>query len=117
MDYVDGMLAAVPADARDAYLEHAARAAEIFRAHGALSVVECWGDDLPEGKRNSMHSAVLREPGETVVLSWVTWPSRAARDAGWEKVMADPRMSPEANPMPFDGSRMIFGGFEKIMEN
>jgi uncharacterized protein YbaA (DUF1428 family) len=63
-----------------------------------------------------MHSAVLREPGETVVLSWITWPSRAARDAGWAAVMADPRMSEEANPMPFDGSRMIFGGFEVILD-
>jgi uncharacterized protein YbaA (DUF1428 family) len=116
MAYVDGVLAAVPADGKDAYLEHAARAAEVFRAHGALSVVEGWGDDLPEGERNSMHSAVLREPGETVVLSWITWPSRAARDAGWAAVMADPRMSEEANPMPFDGSRMIFGGFEVILD-
>jgi uncharacterized protein YbaA (DUF1428 family) len=116
MAYVDGVLAAVPADVQDAYLDHAARAAEVFRAHGALSVVECWGDDLPEGKRNSMHTAVLREPGETVVLSWITWPSKAARDEGWAVVMADPRMSDDANPMPFDGGRMIFGGFEVILE-
>ena len=81
-----------------------------------MSVVECWGDDVPEGKLTSFPLAVKREADETVVFSWVTWPSRAVRDAGWEKLMADPRMSPAAIPMPFDGKRLIYGGFQMIMQ-
>lgn len=116
MTYVDGFLLAVPTANKDAYRRHAAEAAEVFKEHGALSVVECWGDDVPEGKINSMHTAVLRNPEETVVFSWITWADKAARDAGWQKVMADPRLQPETNPMPFDGKRMIYGGFEMIVE-
>lgn len=115
MTYVDGFVAAVPTANKAAYREHAEIAAALFREHGALSVVECWGDDVPEGKINSLHTAVLRKEDETVVFSWVTWPDRAARDAGWAALMADPRMQPDANPMPFDGSRLIYGGFEMIL--
>ena len=116
MTYVDGFLAAVPTENKEAYRRHAEEAAVVFKDHGALSMVECWGDDVPEGKVNSMHSAVLRKPDETVVFSWVTWPSKAVRDAGMEKVMADPRLACETNPMPFDGKRMIFGGFDMIVD-
>lgn len=115
MTYVDGFMAAVPTANKAAYREHAETAAALFREHGALSVVECWGDDVPEGKINSLHTAVLRKEDETVVFSWVTWPDKAARDAGWAALMADPRMQPDANPMPFDGSRLIYGGFEMIL--
>jgi predicted 3-demethylubiquinone-9 3-methyltransferase (glyoxalase superfamily)/uncharacterized protein YbaA (DUF1428 family) len=87
----------------------------VFKEHGALSVVECWGDQVPEGKLNSMHSAVLRKDDETVVFSWITWPDKATRDAGMARIMDDPRMSPDVNPMPFDGKRMIFGGFESVV--
>ena len=114
MTYVDGFLAAVPTDARETYRAFAERAAVVFKDHGALSCVECWGDDVPEGKHNSMHSAVLRRDGETVVFSWITWPSKAVRDAGMKQVFEDPRM--EGEEMPWDGSRMIFGGFEMIVE-
>jgi uncharacterized protein YbaA (DUF1428 family) len=100
---------------KEAFRRHAADAAVVFRECGALSVVECWGDDVPEGKVNSMHTAVLRKEGETVVFSWITWPDKATRDAGMAKVFADPRLSPERNPMPFDGQRMIFGGFEAVV--
>jgi uncharacterized protein YbaA (DUF1428 family) len=113
--YVDGFVAAVPTANREAYRRHAEDAAAVFKEHGALSLVECWGDDVPEGKVNSMHTAVLRRDDETVVFSWIAWPDRAARDAGMEKVFADPRMSPDRNPMPFDGARMIFGGFDMIV--
>ncbi|WP_043539652.1 DUF1428 domain-containing protein [Salinarimonas rosea] len=113
--YVDGFVAAVPTANREAYRAHAQAASVVFQEHGALSLVECWGDDVPEGKINSLHTAVLRKPDETVVFSWITWPDKATRDAGLQKVFADPRMAPEANPMPFDGSRMIFGGFEMIV--
>ncbi|WP_237216865.1 DUF1428 domain-containing protein [Falsiroseomonas oryziterrae] len=116
MPYVDGFVAAVPADNRETYRRHAALAAEVFREHGATQVVECWGDDVPDGKLTSFPMAVKREPGEVVVFSWIVWPSRAVRDAGHRKVMADPRLSPEANPMPFDGRRMIHGGFEMLLD-
>jgi len=113
--YVDGFVVAVPTANREAYRQHAEIAARGFREYGALSVVECWGDDVPEGKVTSFPLAVQRKPDETVVFSWITWPSRAVRDEGWKKVMTDPRMKPEANPMPFDGKRLIYGGFEELL--
>ena len=116
MSYVDGFVVPVQNANREAYRQHAERAAKIFKEYGALSVVECWGDDVPEGKLTSFTMAVKREPNETVVFSWVTWPSRTARDEGWKKVMADPRLQPDKNPMPFDGKRMIYGGFETIVD-
>ena len=116
MDYVDGFVAAVPTAKREAYRKHAQAAAAVFKEHGALTVVECWGDDVPEGKLTSFPMAVKRQPDETVIFSWITWPSRAARDAGMKKVMADPRVQPDVNPMPFDGKRLIYGGFEIIVQ-
>ncbi|MBC8055828.1 MAG: DUF1428 domain-containing protein, partial [Rhizobiales bacterium] len=113
MNYVDGFVAAVPTAAKDAYLKHAALAAEVFKANGALSAVECWGDDVPEGKLTSFPLAVQRKEGETVVFAWITWPSRSVRDAGMKKVMEDPRMRDAE--MPFDGKRMIYGGFQMIL--
>jgi len=115
MTYVDGFVAAVPTANKQAYIKHAETSAALFKAYGALSVIECWGDDLPEGKVNSLHTAVLRKADETVVFSWVTWPDKATRDSGWEQLMADPRMQPDVNPMPFDGERLIYGGFEMIV--
>ncbi len=116
MTYVDGFLAAVPEENKENYRDHAMKAAQLFKEFGALSVVECWGDDVPEGKLNSLHTAVMRKEGEAVVFSWITWPDKATRDAGWEKIIKDPRMQPDVNPMPFDGKRMIYGGFEMILE-
>jgi uncharacterized protein YbaA (DUF1428 family) len=116
MTYVDGFVAAVPTANREAFRKHAADAAPVFKEHGALKVVECWGDDVPDGKLTSFPMAVKCEPGETVVFSWIVWPSRQARDAGMAKVMVDPRIQPEANPLPFDGKRAIFGGFEVVVE-
>ena len=115
MSYVDGFVVPVRAANREAYREHAAMFAGLFKQHGALNVVECWGDDVPEGKLTSMPMAVKCLAEEAVVFSWVTWPSRAVRDEGWKKIMADPRMQPGANPMPFDGKRMIYGGFQMIL--
>jgi len=114
--YVDGFLLPVPTANKEAYRKHAAEAAVVFKEHGALALVECWGEDVPEGKINSMHTAVLRKPDETVVFAWITWPDKATRDAGMAKVLADPPLSASAAPMPFDGKRMIFGGFETILE-
>ena len=116
MTYVDGFVAAVPTANRDSYREHAEKAAALFKEFGALSVVECWGDDVPEGKLTSFPMAVKRKDDETVIFSWVTWPSRQVRDDGWKKVMDDPRMRPENNPMPFDGKRLIYGGFQAIVD-
>jgi uncharacterized protein YbaA (DUF1428 family) len=116
MTYIDGFVAAVPTANREKFKKHADEAAAIFKEYGALSVVESWGDDVPEGKITSFPMAVQRKDDETVVFSWIVWPSKEARKAAWDKMMADPRMKPEANPMPFDGKRMIYGGFEPIVE-
>src|ERR1700712_4847531 len=111
MSYIDGIVIPVAAANRAAYLEHAAKTAAMLKEHGASAVTECWGDDVPDGKVTSFPLAVKCEPGEVVVFSWITWPSRAARDEGWKKVMTDPRMQDGSMPVPFDGKRMIYGGF------
>ena len=116
MTYVDGFVAAVPTANREKYRKHAQDAAAVFKEHGALKLVECWGDDVPDGELTSFPMAVKCKADETVVFSWITWRSRTARDAGMKKVMADPRLKPDANPMPFDGKRLIYGGFEMIVE-
>lgn len=115
MSYVDGFVAAVPTANREKFKQHAEAVAAIFKEFGALSVTECWGDDVPEGKLTSFPMAVKLKEDETVVFSWIIWPSRQTRDTGMQKVMADPRLQPDVNPMPFDGQRMIFGGFEMIV--
>ncbi|GAA0569411.1 DUF1428 domain-containing protein [Caenispirillum bisanense] len=116
MTYVDGFVLAVPTANKEVYRQHAEAAAAVFREHGALKLVECWGDDVPEGKVTSFPMAVKRNDDETVVFSWILWPSREVRDAGIKKVMEDPRLHPDTNPMPFDGQRMIYGGFEMIVD-
>lgn len=116
MTYVDGFVLAVPTANREAYRALAEKMAPVFKEHGALTMVECWGDDVPDGKVTSFPMAVKRKDDETVVFSWITWPSRSVRDEGMKKVMADPRINPGDTPMPFDGQRMIFGGFETIVE-
>ena len=116
MNYVDGFVVAVPTDKRETYKTHAAEAAVVFKEFGALRVVECWGDDVPEGKLTSFPMAVKREPTETVVFSWIEWPDKATRDKGMDKAMSDPRLSPERAPMPFDGKRMIYGGFSTLLD-
>src|SRR4051812_40378031 len=101
MSYIDGFVTPVATASKQAYIEHAKSAGKILQEHGALSVVECWGDDVPEGKVTSFTMAVQRKPDETTVFSWIRWPSKAARDEGWKKFMEDPRMK-TMNP-PFDG--------------
>ncbi len=114
--YVDGFVLAVPTANKEFYRRYAADTAVVFREHGALSLVECWGDDVPEGRLNSMRTAVLLKPDETVVFAWITWPDKATRDAGLQKVFNDPRSAEPRKNMPFDGARMIFGGFEVIVQ-
>ncbi|MCX5521001.1 DUF1428 domain-containing protein [Kaistia defluvii] len=111
--YVDGILIAVPEANRQAYLALASKTAPMFREYGATRVVETWADDVPDGKVTDFRRAVKATDGETVVYSWIEWPSKEARNAGWEKVMADPRMRFD---MPFDGQRMIYGGFAPILD-
>lgn len=115
MTYVDGFVIPVPAGKKDAYREMAAMAAPIFREFGALRIVECWGDDIKPGKINDFRTAVIAEDGENVVFSWIEWPDKATRDAGNEKIMADPRMQPSGE-MPFSGARMIFAGFNILID-
>lgn len=114
MNYLDGFVVAVPAANKAAYFKHAADMAVVLKEYGALRNVEAWGDDVPEGKLTSFPMAVKREEGEVVVFGWMEWPSKAVRDAGWEKAMADPRMANAK--MPCDGKRMIYGGFQIVME-
>ena len=114
MTYVDGFVAAAPTADRAKYKEHVKIAGIVFKEAGALRVVDCWGEDVPEGKLTSFPMAVKKEADETVVFGWIEWPSRAARDAGFAKAMQDPRLSSAA--MPFDGRRMIFGGFDVIAD-
>ncbi|MEQ8860749.1 MAG: DUF1428 domain-containing protein [Pseudomonadales bacterium] len=114
MSYIDGMVAAVTTTRREEYRLHAQSFGGILREHGALEVVDCWGDDVPDGEVTSFPMAVKCGKDETVVFSWIRWPSRAARDAGTTRVMADPRAQTD---MPFDGKRVIIGGFEVISES
>lgn len=116
MTYVDGFVVAVPTANREIYKNFAESAAQVFKENGALNVVECWEDDVPEGKLTSFPMAVKRQDGEAVVFSWIVWPSRAVRDEGMKKVMENPRFQPDKNPMPFDGKRLIYGGFETIVD-
>ena len=115
MGYADGYILPVPDGNRDAYRAMAAKASQVFRDHGATRVVEAWGDDVPVGKITDYARAAHKQDGETVVFSWVEWPDKATRMAGWEKIMADERMKPDGD-MPFDGKRMIYGGFAPIVE-
>ena len=114
MQYIDGYVIPVLTASKQKYVDHARIAAGVFKDHGALQVVECWGDDVPDGKLTSFPMAVKREPHETVVFSWIVWPSRQVRDAGMPKVMADARL--QSLDMPFDGKRMIFGGFQMVLD-
>ena len=114
MAYIDGFVTPVPEANRQAYIEHVRAAAPMFREHGALRIVEAWGDDVPDGKVTDFRRAVQAQEGEAVLFSWIEWPSRQARDEGMEKVFADPRLAELG--MPFDGKRMIFGGFDPILD-
>lgn len=119
MSYIDGFVIAVPTANKQQFLEHARQFDPMFLEYGATRVIEGWGDDVPDGKVTDFRRAVQATADETVVFSWVEWPDKAARDAGIAKMMADPRMDPSAPgspPMPFDGKRMIFGGFENAFE-
>lgn len=116
MEYVDGFVLAVPTENKEKYIKHARDAAAVFIENGALRLVECWGEDVPDGKSTSFPMAVKCKEGETVCFSWIIWPSKEVRNKGIEKAMVDERLSPENNPVPFDGSRMIYGSFQTIVD-
>jgi uncharacterized protein YbaA (DUF1428 family) len=116
MTYIDGFVTAVPAVNKDAYLAHAREALPIFKEYGATRMVETWGDDVPDGTVTDFRRAVKAEPGEVVVFSWIEYPDRAARDLANEKLMSDPRLLAIAGSMPFDGKRMIYAGFDVIVD-
>ena len=120
MSYIDGFVIAVPTANKQKFTDHASYSDDMFIEMGALRVVECWGDDLPDGKTTDFRMAVKAEPEETVVFSWIEWPDKATRDAAMKKLMdpdnMDPRMDQTKNPIPFDGKRMIFGGFEPVVD-
>ncbi len=116
MSYVDGYVIPVPLANKEKYRQLAEMAAVVFKDHGALQVVECWGNDVPEGQVTSFPMAVQCKDDEVVVFSWIRWPSKQARDEGMAKAMQDERFKEQGNAMPFDGQRMIFGGFEILLD-
>ena len=116
MSYIDGFVIPVPTTKKAAYREMAAKAADLFKEYGATRIVECWGDDVPDGKVTDFKRAVNAEAGENIVFSWIVWPSKAIRDAANEKMKTDSRMQ-MSDDMPFDGKRMIYGGFDVLLDS
>jgi uncharacterized protein YbaA (DUF1428 family) len=110
MSYIDAMIAAVPVANKEQYLAYARETGAIFKEFGATECVETWGDDIPDGKVTDFRRSVMATGEEAVVLSWIIWPDKATRDDGWTKVMQDDRMAQMQTP--YDGKRMIHGGFE-----
>jgi uncharacterized protein YbaA (DUF1428 family) len=116
MTYFEGFIVPVPEANRDAYHKHASEFAPLIQKVGVRRMVECWESDVPEGKVTDFRKAVDATPGEKIVFSWFEYPSRQDRDAANEKFMSDPRMEEMGKNMPFDGKRMIMGGFDAIVE-
>jgi len=119
MPYIDGFVIAVPTANKEQFIRHAQTGDSVFMELGATRILECWGDEVPAGQHTDFRRAVQAGDDETVVFSWVEWPDKATRDAAFAKMpemmKTDPRMNPEKNPMPFDGKRMIYGGFSPVV--
>lgn len=120
MTYIDGFVIAVPADHKEKFIDHAQKADSVFKELGAVRILECWGDDVPDGKLTDFRKAVQAKENEIVVFSWIEWPDKATRDAAMGKMHelmdTDDRFNPEKNPVPFDGKRLIYGGFAPVVE-
>lgn len=116
MSYYSGFVVTVPNTGKQAYVDHAAKAWPLFSKHGAVRMVENWGEDVPDGKLTDFRRAVQAKPDETVVFSWIEWPDRQTADAAWKKIEADPAME-QMGEMPFDGKRMIWGGFAPVFDS
>lgn len=116
MAYIDGFVIAAPTANKQKFIDHANAIDGLFKEYGAARVIECWEDDVKDGKVTDFRRAVNAKPDESIVFSWVEWPDKKTRTEAMDKMMNDPRMDPKDNPMPFDGMRMIFGGFDKIIE-
>ena len=120
MSYIDGFVLAVPTANKDRFIAHANLGDAVFMDHGATRILECWEEDVPEGKQTDFFGAVDAKDDESVVFSWIEWPGKAQRQAVMgrmdEIAKTDDRFNPEKNPMPFDGKRMIYGGFEPIVD-
>ena len=121
MSYIDGFVIAVPTAKKEQFIEHARTGDSIFVDFGATRVLENWADDVPEGKITDFRKAVQAQDDESVVFSWIEWPDKETRDAAMNKMMSedfkDDRLDPEKNPVPFDGSRLIYGGFTPVVES
>ncbi|MBO9581550.1 MAG: DUF1428 domain-containing protein [Sphingobium sp.] len=119
MPYIDGFVIAVPTANKQKFIDHALTADSVFMEQGATRILECWGDDVPDGTLTDFRKAVQAKEDETVCFAWIEWPDKATRDAGMARVNelfeTDERLGSEGNPIPFDGKRMIFGGFEAIV--
>lgn len=112
--YLDGVVVPVPTDKKDEYLAFCKVAADVFVENGATRVMDTWGDDVPDGEHTDYKRAAHLKDGETVAYGWIEWPSKAVRDAGWEKIMQDERLSQGGQVM--DGKRMMFGGFTPLLD-
>ena len=124
MSYIDGFVIAVPTANKQKFIDHANLGDSVFMELGATRILECWGDNVPDGNVTDFRKAVQARDDEKVVFSWIEWPDKQTRDAAFARMKewmehperADPRMDPARNPMPFDGKRLIFGGFAPIVE-
>ena len=120
MSYIDGFIIAVPTANKAKFIEHSKKADSVFIELGAIRVLECWEDDVQDGKTTDFRRAVQATPDETVVFSWIEWPDKATRDAAMGQMdtlmKTEPRFNPATNPMPFDGKRVVFGGFSPLVE-
>jgi uncharacterized protein YbaA (DUF1428 family) len=121
MTYIDGFVIAVPTASKQEFIRRASEHHSVLMELGATRILECWGDDVPDGNLTDFRRAVQAKPDETVVFAWIEWPDKATRDAAkvraGELMKTDPRLNPEKNPMPFDVNRMIFGGFSPVVRS
>jgi uncharacterized protein YbaA (DUF1428 family) len=115
MSYVDGFIVPVPNAKKEAYRQMASEAWAMFKEYGATQHLECWGEDVPPGKVTDFQGAVKAKDDECIVFSWIVWPDKKTRDAGNAKMKSDPRMQ-NMKDMPFDGQRMIMGGFDVLFD-